>query len=280
MKIYYQGNPGSYMNIASKEISKNLNIEIDEIIGLPEFRDVWENISKDGIGVLAIENSYMGSIHPNIYGFLKYDFQIIGEYYLEINHCICSLETDIKNIKEVYSQMPALEQCHFYLKNKNIIPKEFSDTALSAKYISEKGLKGVGAICSEVAAKLYGLNIIEKNISDQKGNTTRFVVIVPKESNIKYNNKSNKISIIFESRDIPASLYKCLGSFATNNVNLKKIESLPSYKGSFTYYFWLEFEGKINDENIKKSLEELSFFTKNIRILGKYKINFFIKIKN
>lgn len=270
MKIYYQWNPWSYMNIASKEISKNLNVKIDEIVWLPEFSDVWENISKEGIWVLAIENSYMWSIHPNIYGFLKYDYEIIWEYYLEINHCLCSLETDINNIKEAYSQMPALEQCHFYLKNKNIKAKTFSDTALSAKYISEKWLKWVWAICSEVAAKLYWLNIIEKNISDQKWNTTRFVVIVPKESNIKYNNKSNKISVIFEARDIPASLYKCLWAFATNNINLKKIESLPSYKWTFTYYFWLEFEWNIDDENIKKSLEELEFFTKNIRILWEY----------
>lgn len=270
MKIYYQWNPWSYMNIASENIVKDLNIKIDEIIWKEEFYDVWESIGQNSIWVLAIENSYMWSIHQNIYNFLKYDYSIIWEYYLEINHCLCSLENDIKKVEEAYSQMPALEQCHDYLKNKNIKPKNFSDTALSAKYIKEKWLKWVWAICSEKAAKLYWLNILEKNISDQKWNTTRFIIVAKKDSQIKYALKSKKTSIIFEAKDIPSSLYKCLWAFATNWINLKKIESLPSYKWSFTYYFWLEFEWELQNESTKKTLAELEFFTKNIRILWEY----------
>lgn len=270
MKIYYQWNPWSYMNIASKEIAKKLDISIDDYIWKPEFLDVWESICDDWVWVLAIENSYMWSIHPNIYNFLKYDFKIIWEYYLEIKHCICSLENDISEIKEVYSQMPALEQCHKYLKEKNIKAKEFSDTALSAKYISEKWLKWVWAICSEEAAKIYWLNIIEKNIADQKWNTTRFIIVANKNTKLEYKNISNKTSIIFEAKDIPSSLYKCLWAFATNNINLKKIESMPSYQWSFSYYFWLEFEWNLNNEKIKKAIEELDFFTKKIRILWEY----------
>lgn len=270
MNIYYQWNPWSYMNIASKEISKNLNIDIKNIIGKHEFNDVWKSIDNNWIWVLAIENSYMWSIHQNIYNFLKYDFKIIWEYYLEINHCLCSLEDNIENIVYAYSQMPALEQCSNYLKQKNIKPKIFSDTALSAKYIWEKWLKWVWAICSVEAAKLYWLNIVDKNISDQKWNTTRFVIITTRDSEITYNKKNNKVGIIFEAKDIPSSLYKCLWAFATNNINLKKIESMPSYKWSFSYHFWLEFEGKLNDIKIKKALEELEFFTKKIIILWEY----------
>lgn len=270
MNIYYQGNPWSYMNIASKQIKKDLNINIENIIWKSKFNDVWESINKNWIWVLAIENSYMWSIHQNIYNFLKYDFKIIWEYYLEINHCLCSIENDIKNIKSVYSQMPALEQCSNYLKQKNIEAKEFSDTALSAKYIWKKQLKWVWAICSLEAAKLYWLNIIEKNISDQKWNTTRFIIIAPKKSNIKYNKKNNKVWIIFEAKDMPSSLYKCLWSFATNNINLNKIESMPSYKWSFSYNFWLEFEWSLDSEKTKKALDELNFFTKKIIILWEY----------
>ncbi len=270
MKIYYQGNPGSYMWMASKEIKKNLNIETEDIVWLPEFNDVWENIWVNGIWVLAIENSYMWSIHPNLYWFLKYDYEIIWEYYLEIKHCICSKETDIKNIKKVYSQTPALEQCHNYLKEKHIKTSSYSDTALAAQHVSESDESWVAAICSEEAAHLNWLNILDTNIADQKWNTTRFAIIVPKDSGIKYNIKSNKVSIIFEARNIPASLYKCLWAFATNNINLSKIESLPSYKWSFSYYFWLEFEWNLKDENVIKSLEELSFFTNEVRILGEY----------
>ncbi|PIE85501.1 hypothetical protein CSA08_01665 [Candidatus Gracilibacteria bacterium] len=269
-RIYYQGNPGSYMNIASLEIEKGLNVEITEIKGKPEFIDVWKSIGKESIGVLAIENSYMGSIHPNLYAFLRYDYKIIGEYYLPINHCLCSKETDIKKIKKAYSQLPALDQCYNYLKEKNIFPVAFSDTALSAKYISETDEKGLGAICSERAAKIYNLNILEKNIQDQQGNNTRFAIIVPKENGIEYNLKSNKVSILFEAKNIPASLYKCLGAFATNNVNLTKIESLPSGSGYFSYYFWLDFKGSLKDENVKKALEELKFFTSSLKVLGEY----------
>lgn len=258
------------MEITSKNISKDLNIKITDIIWVPEFSNVWKNISFKNIWILAIENSYMWSIHHNLYSFLKYDYKIIWEYFLEIKHCICSLETNLKDVKKAYSQAPALDQCREYLQKNNIEQKVFWDTALSAKYIKENNLKWVAAICSKEAAKFYGLNILEENIADQKWNTTRFIIIVPKNSKIKYKNNSNKISIIFEAKDIPASLYKCLWAFATNDINLTKIESIPSYKENFNYYFWLEFNWKLEDKSVKKSLEELKFFTKRIRILGEY----------
>ena len=245
MKIYYQWNPWSYMNIAAKKIKKHLNIQIDDIVWMPEFNDVWKNIWIDWIWVLAIENSYMWSIHPNMYGFLKHDFKIIWEYYLEINHCLCS-------------------------KEKNIEISNFWDTALAAKYVSESQEIRIGAICSTQAAKLHKLNILDENIQDQNWNTTRFIVIVPKWPNIKYNKKAKKISIIFEAKNIPSSLYKCLWAFATNKINLTKIESLPSYKWAFSYYFWLEFGWKIKDKDVSKALEELNFFAKKVRILWEY----------
>lgn len=270
MKIYYQWSPWSYMYVASKEVLKNLNTPIDDIVWKPEFKDVWEEINKWWIAVLAIENSYMGNIHTNLYNFLKYDVKIIWEYYLNINHCICSKEKDIKNIKEVYSQIPALEQCHNYLKDKNITPKEFLDTALSAKYVSESNQKGIWAIASTQAAKLYNLNILDENIQDQVWNTTRFAVIVKNDLDVGYNIKSGKISILFEAKNIPSSLYKCLWAFATNNVNLTKIESMPSLKSHFSYMFYLELEWQKSDKNIISAFEELEFFTSFYKILGEY----------
>jgi len=222
------------MNMASKKVSKYLSEIPEEMIWRPEFHNVWEAIKDKNIWVLAIENSYMGSIHPNLYGFLKYDYKIIGELDLEINHCLCSKEKNIKNIKKAYSQIPALEQCYKYLSKRNIEPVKYSDTALSAKFVSESDEDWLSAICSEEAANIYGLNILDKKIQDNKGNTTRFAIIVHKNSAITYKKIYGKISILFEAKNIPASLYKCLGSFATNNVNLTKIESLPSFKWSFS----------------------------------------------
>jgi len=272
MKIYYQWEEGSYHHQTSLEIEKKLSVWIDEMIGLDSFEKCWEKIEqKDAILVLAIENSTAGSIYENLYKFLNHDVKIIGEYNMEINHCICSLENDISKVKKVYSHFKALPQCYNYL-NKKWIKKQivFPDTAGAAKKIFIDNELEAGAICSSFAAKMYNLNVLEDNIQDQKWNTTRFVIIVPNNSDVKYFDFKNKISILFEARDIPASLYKCLGAFATNNVNLSKIESLPDIKNPFSYIFWLDFEWKWSDEKVKKSLEELKFFTSNINIIWEY----------
>jgi len=270
MKIIYQWNPWSYMHIASTEISKDLDIEIDEIIWKEDFNEAWAIIDENSIWVLPIENSYMWSIHASLYNFLQYDYKIIWEYYQDVNHCICSKEKELKNIKKAYSQLPALDQCTNYFKKHNIIPEIFSDTALSAKYVNESKETWLAAICSEKAAKIYWLNILEKNIQDQKWNTTRFAIITTQNNKTKYKRKSKKISILFEASDVPASLHKCLGAFATNHVNLTKIESLPSYSWKFHYLFWLDFEWEMKDVNIIKSLIELAFFTKTIKIIWEY----------
>lgn len=274
MKIYYQWNPWSYMHQASLGIYEKLVwVKIDpdfDIIWLSSFNEVWEKIKDWNIWVLAIENSYMWSIHTNLYNFLKYDAKIIWEYDLDINHCICSKEKHTKDIKKVYSQLPALEQCKNYIKNNNFEWVEYSDTALSAKYVKENNDSWLWAICSEQAAKIYDLNILEKNIQDQNWNTTRFLIIVNKDLDLSYKNKSNKVSLLFETKDIPASLYKCLWAFATNDINLTKIESMPSYDKRFKYIFWLDFEWNLDDKKTQNAMEELSLFSKNIRILWDY----------
>ena len=272
MRIYYQGNPGSYSHSASLKVAKNLrNISIEAFHWNVDFKSVWENLWNDNILVLPIENSYMWTIPGSGRWFLNnLGYKIIWNYDHAINHCLCSKEDDIVQITQAYSQMPALEQCHMYLKEKWIIPMTYSDTALSAKLASETEDSGIAAICSELAAELYGLNILERNIQDHKGNTTRFAIIAPKDLEIEYQVKTGKISLLFEAKHIPASLYKCLGAFATSGINLTKIESLPSYKWEFSAMFWVDIEGTINDENTKNALEELKNYTTEIRILGAY----------
>jgi prephenate dehydratase len=156
------------------------------------------------------------------------------------------------------------------LKSKNIKSIAYSDTALAAKYIKQSSEKWLSAICSEKAANLHWLNILDKNIADQKWNTTVFVIIVTKDSNIKYNKKSTKTSLIFEAKNIPASLYKCLWVFAKNNINLTKIESLPSFKWKFSYFFWISFEWILQEQSIIIALEELKQYTNRIRILWEH----------
>lgn len=270
MKIFYQWEPWAYSHIASNIAKDNLDMKIDEVSWLWNFSLVWEKIWLWNIWVLPVENSTAWSIHENLYNFLRHNFKIIGEISLEINHCLLSNEKDISNIKKVYSHPQALSQCYNFLKSHNIEPISNYDTAWSAKEIFENKSMWVWAIASNLAWEIYKLNVIKNSIQDQDWNTTRFFVIVPFDSKIDFKQKKGKVSIIFKTKNIPASLYKCLWAFATNHVNLTKIESMPSFQDPFTYMFWLDFEWSLNDENIKNSLEELKFFTHEIKILWEY----------
>lgn len=258
------------MHAASLAIRWGLSEEVWDIIGKPVFKDVWDNIHQGNIGVLAIENSYMGSIHPNLYAFIKSDCKIIGEYYGAIDHCLCSKETDLSKIQKVYSQMPALEQCYKYILEHDLEALECSDTALSAKIASETNEPWVAGICSELAAEIHGVNILDRKIQDQKNNTTRFAIIVPKDMDLTHEKKSDKVSIIFDAKDLPSSLHKCLWSFAKFGINLSKIESLPSYAESFSYHFWVDFSGNLSQKKVQDALNDLEQYTSSIRIVGEY----------
>jgi len=273
MKIYYQWEPGAYSNIASIDVAKELGVYEDcEIEGLDTFESVWQKISEGHIWVLPIENSYAGPIHANLFAFSRIEASIIGTYNLEINHCLLSLEDDITKVKTAISHPQALDQTYHYMKNHNITRENFYDTAWAAKHISENNVKWYGAISSRLAAEIYGLNILEEGIQDQSWNTTRFLVVCLSKDREKYSYKTqkNKTSLLIEARHIPASLYKCLGAFATNNVNLTKIENLPSFWKPFEMQFWIDIEWRLDDENIQKAIHELDFFTSEIRILGEY----------
>lgn len=270
MKISYQWIPGAYSYITAQYVAGIMGGSHTELIPYKNFNEVWKSVDSETIAVIPIENSRAGSIHDNLYNFMRYKHKIIGETHTSINHALLSKETDIHAIKKCYSHRQALSQCHGFLKKHHIEEIEYFDTAGAAQFVSESNESGIAAIASEEAGKLYKLDIVQKEIQDQKGNTTRFLIIADKDSNFHYSHPSGKTAILFQARDIPASLYKCLWSFATNNVNLTKIESIPLFEDPFMYVFWLEFEGKQTDESVRKSLNELSFFTKKIQILGEY----------
>lgn len=272
MKIYYQWEPGSYSHLAAIKIQKHLSVEISKIIGLQDFDSVWEEISHGSIWILPLENSYAGTIHQNVYNFLSYPHQIIGEYDFEVQHCLLSLESDISKIHEVYSHHQALSQTHSYIHKHKWLIKPYGDTAGSAKMISEKQKFWAAAIASKLAGEIYGLNVLEENIQDQSGNTTKFIVVVSPEmqKKISFSSQQGRVSIFFETRHTPWSLYESLWVFARRNINLTKIESIPLKQQRFKYGFWIRFEGKLWDENIQQALKELEAFTHDIRILGEY----------
>lgn len=271
MKIFYQGEPWSYSHLASKEIVANLDREISDIIGLSDFDSVWEKITDGGVWVLPIENSYAGSIHANVYHFLTHEHEIIGEYNFEVQHCLLSLETDISLVSEAYSHHQALSQTHEYLRNKNITPKPFGDTAGAAKMIFEKQKRWVAAVASSLAAELYWLNILEENIQDQDGNTTKFLVVIKKDpQKILYTAKKNRITFLFKTDHTPGWLYRCLKIFAIHNINLTKIESIPLGTWHFKYGFWVTIDWLLEDSSISEAFDILRQKSDFVKILWEY----------
>lgn len=275
MNIYYQWLPWAYGNKASNIVKKNFNLDDTEIIWVETFKDVFNEIDNWNIWVIPIENSYAWSIHENFYHLVWWKYEIISEIFLDINHFLLSWKNDISSIKEVYSHPQALMQCQNYLKKHNISPIVYFDTAWAAKYVSESWRNDVASISSDLCSEIYWLNILDKNIQDQKWNTTRFFVVVLKDiyiqdQNILKSNKTWKISIEFKTKDIPSALYKCLWAFATRYINLTKIESLPARKNKFEYIFWVDFQKNVDEKTIIEALDELKYFCKDLIILWDY----------
>lgn len=270
MKIYYQGIPWAYSSIAAKEIQKHLSKEYSETIWVENFDDVWNSIDDKNIAILPIENSYAGSIHHNVYNFLYYNYEIIGEISIPIHHCLLTQWDNIKNIKKAYSHPQALAQCRKFGEDNNIEFVTYTDTALAAQMVKESNDPTIAAIASDYAGELYKLNILKKDIQDQNGNTTRFLIIKNKDNTVKYNDKKEKVAMLFQARNLQGVLYKCLWAFATNGIDLTKIESLPSQKDPFTYMFWIECKGKLDTKEMKDALHELEFYTEEINILWEY----------
>ena len=166
-------------------------------------------------------------------------------------------------------------QCSDFIRTNSLINQEVFDTAGSVLILKKNRnnpkFKNYGAIASNIAAKEYGLKLIKENIQDFRFNYTRFLIIRPIDSRLELCFKKNKVSVIFETRDIPAALYKCLGGFVTNGINLTKIESRHKRNDKiFDYLFYLNFEGNLENKNVKNALKKMDFFSKNLKIFGNY----------
>lgn len=275
MKIFYQWIKGSYSSIPVYEMAKKYGILEENIFWCDEnFTEIWKKIDaeKDAIWVLPIENSYAWMIHENLFNFLHFDFKIIWEVSVQVNHCLLSKEKNISDVKKVFSHPQALSQCFEFCEKNWISQEKFVDTALSAKMLAESDEKWIWAITSRNAGEIFWLNILAEWIQDQDWNTTRMFIVAKKSSDfvLKNDDLKWKISILFELRNHPAALYKCLWAFATNDLNLTKIESMPNLKNPFNYLFCIDFEWKMWDEKVKNMFKELEFFAEKIKVLGEY----------
>ena len=267
-KIAFQGELGAYSHLACIEAAPDHNP-----VACRTFESAMEqvNASECHLAMIPIENSVAGRVADIHYLLGGYDLKIYSEHFQEINHQLmvkpgASLDT----IKNVRSHSMAIGQCHAAIKKYNLDVIIMADTAGSAKFISEQGTMEDSVIASSLAADTYGLDIVDTNIQDMKNNTTRFLIMSKELQQERNENLSYLTSCIFEVKSVPSALYKALGGFATNGVNLTKLESFI-VDGDFNKaQFYIDLDGHAEDQSVKGALEELSFYTEKLKVLGVY----------
>ena len=266
--IGIQGIKGSFHHI----VANNYFEEDINLIEYLSFEELILNLFNDKIdyAIMAIENSTAGSIIPNYALIDEYGVNIVGEYYLQITHNLIALKgQSIEDIKEVQSHPMALLQCRdFFKDNADIVLIEDKDTAHVAKKISENKIKGLGAIASDLASKIYGLDIINDNIQTIKKNQTRFVILQKKDS--AKNLIFNKASVKFELDHKRGSLAAILNVLSDCKLNLTKIQSMPMIQTPWRYSFFVDVTfDKLEDYFKAKSIIEI--MAKDFKVLGEYK---------
>jgi prephenate dehydratase len=272
--IAYQGVKGAYSEQACKNAYPHMTP-----LACDSFQEaMWMVEQGDAdIAMIPLENSTAGRVEE-IYRLIpKMSLHVIGEHFEPVVHCLLGVKgATIKDLKSVASHPQALAQCHNHIMELSLKAEAKLDTAGAAKEIEELNDKTKSAIASKLAAQIYNLEVLQEHFEDIKGNTTRFFILSQKKYIPDFiPEKSYITSLIFQVRNIPAALYKALGGFATNGVNLLKIES---YMGTTTLkgsQFHIDIEGHIDHRPVQLALEELAFFAEDVRVLGTYEMHRF-----
>ncbi len=266
--IHYQGEPGAFSHLACSTFFPGH--EPQPCISFAvAFAAVRKN--PDDLAMIPVDNSVAGRVSDIYYLLPEGGLTIIGEHYLPIHHNLWGLPgAKMEDIRTVRSHPMALGQVRKRLAGWNIIPKADTDTAGAARRVSEKGDKSVGSISSALAGKIYGLDLLAENIEDAAHNTTRFLVLANQGIDLPEAGIKVVTSFVFRVRSVPSALYKALGGFATNGVNITKLESYM-IGGSFTAaQFYMDVEAHPEDPGMKHAMEELAFFSEEIIMLGTY----------
>lgn len=268
MKIAYQGEPGANSHIACRDVYPDM-----EPLPCASFEDALAAIS-DGVaalGMIPIENSLAGRV-ADIHHFLPTaGLHIVGEYFLPIRFQLMAPKgATLDGLTDVYSHVHALGQCRNIIRRHRLTPHVAGDTAGAAREVSEWNDPSRAALAPALAADIYGLDILAENVEDSADNTTRFVILSREPKRASAGNGPVVTSFVFRVRNVPAALYKALGGFATNGVNMTKLESYM-LEGQFTAtQFLADVDGHPDDRGLKLALEELAFFTTEVTILGVY----------
>ncbi len=264
-KIYFQGTFGAYSHLAALSVDPNA-----EIIPCKTFDECFSKASLEPENKIIIPES--NRITGNIgieYLIFKHRLNIYMEHFQKIEHNLLGQPgSKLKDIKEVYSHAQGLSQCSQFIKENNLIEHIRADTAGSAEMISKTKNVKQAAIASSLSAEIYGLEVIKKNIENEDGNLTRFLVMGKNISQPEFKDKNYITSFLFKLKSKPAALYQSLGGFAINGVNLTKLQSYPEKNTFDSYFFLCDLDGHIEDKKVQKSLEELGLHCEDFHVLG------------
>lgn len=266
--IAFQGHPGANSHLACREAYPDMQAQPCE-----SFEEAFDAVTsgKARLAMIPIENSVAGRVADIHHLLPESGLYIIGEHFQRVNHCLLAQEgVRLEDLNEVQSHVHALAQCRRAIKGLGLAPVVHADTAGAARDLAASGSKTGAAIASELAAEIYGLNILQRDLEDAGHNTTRFVVMSREAVRPKSGDGAAMTSFVFRVRNVPAALYKAMGGFATNSVNIVKLESYQ-IGGSFNAtQFYADIEGHLDDKGVRFALEEIEFFTSYLKILGVY----------
>ena len=271
-KIYFQGTFGAYSHLAALEIEPN-----SEIIPCKTFDECFLKASLESSSRMIIPES--NRITGNIgieYLIFKYRLNIYAEHFQKIEHNLLGQPgANLNDINDVFSHTQGLSQCSNFIKKNNLVEHIRADTAGSAEAISKKKIKSEAAIASSLSAKIYKLKILAPNIENEKGNTTRFLIMGKEVSQPDFGDNKYITSFLFKLKSKPAALYQSLGGFAINGVNLTKLQSYPEQNSFESYFFLCDLDGHIEDPKVQKSLEELGLHCQDFHVLGVFEADKF-----
>jgi prephenate dehydratase len=269
--IAYQGEPG-----ANSDMACHAAFPYMTTLPCPTFDAAMGAVQagRADLAIIPVENSVAGRV-ADLHSLLPHTrLKIVAEHFQRVEHCLVALPgATLKTIKPVKSHVQALAQCRNFLKKHRFEPVVHADTAGAAREIAEIGDPHVGAIASSLAARIYGLKVLAKNIEDADHNTTRMLVFSREEARPDWRTVRCMTAFLFRVKSVPAALYKALGGFATNGVNIVKLESYLSGAHFEQAQFYAEVEGHPDQRGLQLAMEELRFFSDELKMLGTFPTN-------
>jgi len=271
--IAFQGEPGANSDTACRDMYPSM-----EPLPCPTFEDAFNAVEtgKADLAMIPIENTIAGRVADIHHLLPESRFHIVGEYFMPIHFQLMVVPgARLEGIKSVHSHIHALGQCRKIIRKHRWKPVIAGDTAGAAHMVADEGDPTKASLSPRLAAELYGLEIAAENVEDTDNNVTRFVVLSKEKVWAERKTADEKMmtTFVFRVRNVPAALYKAMGGFATNGVNMTKLESYQLGGKFFSTQFYADIEGHPGDRNVALALEELSFFSREVRILGVYAAN-------